>query len=105
MLSAAVPLAKQDQFSQEFQLQSGEASRVRWVAGLYYIHIDERYEPDDFALWRQLFGAARRPAPSRPCSTRGKASSYAAYGQGTLPIGEATALTLGLALHDRAPVG
>ena len=33
---------------------------------------------------------------SRPCSRSGKASSYAAYGQGTLPIGQATDLTLGL---------
>ena len=32
-------------FSQEFQLQSDEASRVRWVAGLDYIRIEEQYDP------------------------------------------------------------
>src|SRR5205085_12579006 len=35
--------ATPEQFSQEFQLQSSEASRLRWLAGVYYIHIAERY--------------------------------------------------------------
>ena len=87
---------EQKQFSQEFQLQSSETSPVRWTAGLYYIHIEERYDPTDFRYRRQLFGQARRPDPADPVQTEESASSYAAYGQGTLPIGQATRLTLGL---------
>ena len=70
MLSSATPIAEQDQFSQEFQLQSGETSPVRWVAGLYYIHLDERYDPTTSYLWRFLFGISRRPDPADPVRQR-----------------------------------
>lgn len=94
-LLAADPLAEQHQFSQEFQLRSSDAARVRWVGGLYYIHLDEQYEPTPFdyggSYSARLGGRIRQTLFSR-----GKTSSYAAYGQATLPIGAATALTLGL---------
>ena len=94
LLSAAV-VADQGQFSQEFQLQSSESSRVRWVTGLYYIHIDERYDPTTFryggSYSTRLGGRLRQLL-----FDDGKVSSYAAYGQGTLPVGKATQLTLGL---------
>ena len=67
---SAAPVAEQDQFSQEFQLQSSEASRIRWVAGLYYIHLDEQLRPDRLPLRRQLFGPARRPHRADPVRTR-----------------------------------
>ena len=41
----------------------------------------------------------------RPCSISGNASSYAAYGQGTLPIGRGDPADARPALHDRGPVG
>jgi iron complex outermembrane receptor protein len=102
-LSAAVPLAKQDQFSQEFQLQSGEASRVRWAAGLYYINLDERYDPTT-SRYGGIYSALIGGRTEQTLFARGEASSYAAYAQGALPIGQATALTLGLryTVEDRS---
>ena len=99
----ARPIAEQDQFSQEFQLQSGESSRVQWVAGLYYIHIDERYDPTTSCYggsYSALLGGRIR----QTLFASGDASSYAAYGQGTVPIGQATRLTLGLryTIEDRS---
>lgn len=86
---------RQDQFSQEFQLQSPESSRLRWVAGLYYIHVGERYDPTIFeyggSYSQRLGGRVRQTLYSR-----GKVSSYAAYGQATIPVAQATRLTLGL---------
>ena len=85
----ASPIAEQEQFSQEFQLQSSEASRVQWVAGLYYIRIEEQYDPTIFhygGSYSALLGGRIR----QTLFASGNASSYAAYGQGTLPIGQAT---------------
>ena len=97
------PIAEQDQFSQEFQLQSGEASPVQWVAGLYYIHLDERYDPTTF-IYGGSYSALLGGRIRQTLFASGDASSYAAYGQGTLPIGEATRLTLGLryTIEDRS---
>lgn len=94
-LSSASPIAEQEQFSQEFQLRSGEAAAIQWLAGLYYIHIAERYEPTvsrfGGSYSAQLGGRTRQTLFSS-----GTTSSYAAYGQAALPIGHATKLTLGL---------
>ena len=73
------------------------------MAGLYYIRIDEQYDPTIFryggSYSAQLGGRIRQTLFSS-----GNASSYAAYGQGTLPIGQATELTLGLryTIEDRS---
>jgi iron complex outermembrane recepter protein len=102
-LSSAIPTAGQEQVSQEFQLQSDPASPVQWVAGLYYIRIDERYDPTvsryGGSYSAQLGGRVRQTLFSS-----GTAESYAAYGQGTVPLGQATRLTLGLryTLEDRS---
>jgi len=102
-LSAAVPLAKQDQFSQEFQLQSAETSPIRWIAGLYYMDLDERYDPTT-SRYGGTYSAAIGGRTEQTLFSRGEASSYAAYAQGTVPIGKATALTLGLryTIEDRS---
>jgi outer membrane receptor protein involved in Fe transport len=102
-LSSAVPFAQQDQFSQEFQLQSSEASPVHWVAGLYYIHLDERYDPTTSHYgggYSALLGGRIR----QTLFSSGEVSSYAGYGQGTLPIGQSMGLTLGLryTIEDRS---
>jgi outer membrane receptor protein involved in Fe transport len=94
-LLSGAPHAKQEQFSQEFQLQSAESSRVRWVAGLYLIGIDERYDPTIFryggAYSERLGGRILQTLESA-----GMVSSYAGYGQATVPLGEATRVTGGL---------
>ncbi len=94
MLSAS-PVVEQKQFSQEFQLQSREPSRLEWVAGLYYIRIEEQYDPTNF-IYGGSYSARLGGRLSQTLFSSGNASSYAAYAQGTLPIGQATQLTLGL---------
>jgi iron complex outermembrane receptor protein len=93
-LLSGVPTARQHQFSQEFQLQSSASSRVDWTAGLYYIRIRDQYDPTLFhyggSYAAQLGGRVRQTL-----SDVGKASSYAGYGQATVPIG-GTRLTGGL---------
>jgi outer membrane receptor protein involved in Fe transport len=102
-LAAAFPLAEQDQFSQELQLQSGVASHFHWVAGLYYIDLDERYDPTT-SRYGGIYSAAIGGRTEQTLFARGEAASYAFYAQGTVPIGQATALTLGLryTIEDRS---
>jgi iron complex outermembrane receptor protein len=94
-LASALPHARQDQLSQELQLQSGHASPVQWVAGLYFIHIGERYDPT-VSTYAGSYSTQLAGRLVQTLFSRGDASSYAVYGQGTLPIGNATRLTLGL---------
>jgi len=91
----AAPDAEQKQFSQEFQLQSPDEARLRWVAGVYYIHLQEKYDPTIFR-YGGSYSAMLGGRIFQTLSDIGKMSSYAAYGQATLPIGEATRLTGGL---------
>jgi outer membrane receptor protein involved in Fe transport len=94
-LLSGAPIAKQRQFSQEFQLQSDDSSHIRWVTGLYYIRIEERYDPTTFdyggAYSARLGGRIRQTL-----SDSGNVSSLAGYGQTTVPIGQRTWLSLGL---------
>ena len=99
------PNAEQDQFSQEFQLQSNEASRVRWVAGPLLHPHRRAVRPDPSLATAAAIRRCSAAGSGRPCSMQRDASSYAAYGQGTLPIGQATAADAGPALHDRGPLG
>ena len=94
-LLSASPVDKQDQLSQEFQLQSPESSRLKWVAGLYYVRIEEQYDPTNF-LYGGAYSERLGGRLSQTLFSRGKAESYAAYAQGSLPIGQSTHLTLGL---------
>jgi len=87
--------AEQDQFSQEFQLQSAEASKIRWVAGLYFLRLEEQYDPTTFD-YEGSYAARLGGRTHQALFARGTASSYAAYGQGTVPLRETTLLTLGL---------
>ncbi|RYI18341.1 MAG: TonB-dependent receptor, partial [Acetobacteraceae bacterium] len=102
-LSLVRPHAEQKQFSQEFQLQSSKASPVIWVAGLYYIHIREQYDPT-VTLTSGPYAAFLGGRTRQTLFSSGNVSSYAAYGQGTLPVGSSTRLTLGLryTLEDRS---
>jgi len=94
-LWSGAPSAEQKQFSQEFQLQSSKSSRVKWVAGLYYIHIGEQYAPTSFS-YGGSYSAQLGGRIEQTILDGGNTSSYAAYGQGTLPIGRGTHLTIGL---------
>lgn len=94
-LLAAAPNARQDQFSQEFQLQSSAASRLQWVAGLYFIHLREQYDPNRFT-YGGSYSAQLGGRILQALFDVGNARSYAAYGQATAPLDEITSLTLGL---------
>lgn len=94
-LFSGAPDAEQDQFSQELQLLSDEESRLRWVAGLYYIRLEERYEPTTFS-YGDSYSAFLGGRIGQTLFANGSANSYAAYGQGIWAIDEATRLTLGL---------
>ena len=95
LLITGIVNAKQRQFSQELQLQSSETSRFRWVAGLYFIGIEERYDPTIFR-YGGSYSAGLGGRTLQTLSDEGKVSSYAAYGQAEIPIGKATRLTAGL---------
>jgi len=86
--------ARQTQVSQEIQLQSGDSARIRWVAGFYYIDVAERYDPTIFR-YGGSYSALLGGRLQQTLLSRGNASSWAIYGQVTLPIAERTNLTLG----------
>jgi outer membrane receptor protein involved in Fe transport len=94
-LFSASPVARQEQVSQEFQLQTHAASRLRWIAGLYYIGIEERYDPTPFSYGGK-YSAMLGGRIGQTIEDKGRASSYAAYGQASLLLGAATRLTGGL---------
>ena len=94
-LFAASVVAEQDQLSQEFQLHSAASARLQWLAGLYFIRIVERYDPTTFS-YGGSYSARIGGRTHQALFSSGTASSYAAYGQGTLPLGNRTNLTLGL---------
>ncbi|RYD98773.1 MAG: TonB-dependent receptor [Sphingomonadales bacterium] len=97
------PRARQEQFSQEIQLQSTEPAPFHWVAGLYFLDIEERYKPTPFD-YGGSYSAGLGGRLRQTIFSRGDATSYAAYGQATMPIHDATTLTLGLryTIEDRS---
>ena len=94
-LFSATPSVAQDQFSQEFQLQSSDASRVRWVAGLYYIHIDEQYDPT-ISITAAAFRRSSAAGSGKPCSPVESLRPMPPMAKAHVPIATATELTLGL---------
>jgi iron complex outermembrane receptor protein len=102
-LWSAAPIVDQGQFSQEFQLQSSGSSRLRWVAGAYYIHLDEQYAPTNF-LYGGSSSSRLGGRVEQDLYDAGKVSSYAAYGQATLAIGDKTHVTGGVryTIEDRS---
>ncbi|MBW8745128.1 MAG: TonB-dependent receptor [Sphingomonas sp.] len=82
------------QFSQEFQLASGNGGPLTWVVGAYYFYERSGFmEPttiggDSFALFGLPSGILQLPDR--------KTNAAAAFGQGTYAIDPATRLTLGL---------
>jgi len=89
------PTADQKQFSQEFQLHSRESSRLRWIAGLFYIRLKESYEPTLF-LYGGSYSARLGGRVRQSLTDTGRVSSYAAYGQATWPIDDRIRITAGL---------
>jgi iron complex outermembrane receptor protein len=70
------------QYSQELQLISAPASRIKWLLGAFYFHEDTGFFPND-AQSAVLF-----PAPITGINTYGgvHVNSYAVFGQATAPL-------------------
>jgi iron complex outermembrane receptor protein len=77
------------QFSQEFQLKSKPGSTVSWIGGLYYLNYLQGYRPT------QITGDDYGPV-SIDITGYQRLSSYAPYGQATIPLFYETNLTAGL---------
>jgi iron complex outermembrane receptor protein len=92
--SASLPAAQRDsQFSQEFQLASGQSAGLKWAAGLYYFWAKDSWDP----LQIQLRGPESAPLPGINIDYRDqqRTNSFAAYAQATQEIFANTNLTLG----------
>ncbi|WBX86191.1 TonB-dependent receptor [Sphingosinicella microcystinivorans] len=77
-----------DSFTQELQLVSPDTGPVKWVAGLYYMFFDARFDP--IALYGENVGGAKVEVFGAT-----KANSYAAFGEATWEFLPDTHLTLG----------
>ena len=86
-------------FTQEFQVQSLEASRIKWIAGVFYLKADAHSDP----LF--LRGAAFPVASTGGSTSRDgriKTDSIAGYTQATFPVGATSDLTAGVRYtHDK----
>jgi iron complex outermembrane receptor protein len=91
--------SKTKSFSQELQLQSDSAAKIKWVLGAYYYAAKSGFVPADINL-------GVNATPGDPSSyvylghaifdDHQKTKSYAAFGQATTEILDKTNLTLGL---------
>lgn len=78
-------------FTEELNVASDAASRIKWIAGLYYFNDSAGYQPY-YQIGTQ-FGSANGGIATTASQ---KTLSYAGYGQVTVPLGsEATHVTLG----------
>jgi iron complex outermembrane receptor protein len=81
------------QFSEELQLLSRSESKVKWVAGVFYL--DAPAESDPYKLFGDFFTDIVR-IPSTPITTNTISDqSEAIYGQTTIPLPMASDLTIG----------
>lgn len=80
------------QFSQELQVKSKADSTVKWIIGAFYLRSESGYFPDKggYVTGDQL-GTLGLHIRSKQII-----HSYSVFGQGTVPLGDKTNLTLGL---------
>lgn len=78
-------------YSQEFQLQSPTGSPITWTAGVYGFYEDGGFIPTGFAF-ANPFGPG---AIASLTSSNVKTTSWAVFGQATVPIMEGLNLTVG----------
>ena len=82
------------QISQELQLGSGPGSRISWLIGGYFFHFKGEFDPSTISFAGPVVGIP--PLTSISLDGNQKGTSYAAFGQVTIPLGEKTRLTGGL---------
>jgi len=106
-VTSAYLTEKNKQFTQELRLQ-GDSGPFNWLVGGFFLHSKAGYAPFD------AFGSAIRAAfggaPTSPDrllieNNLQKTTSYAAFGQITWSVGEATDITAGLRYtHDKRSI-
>ncbi|MCW1402929.1 TonB-dependent receptor [Novosphingobium sp. MW5] len=79
------------QFTQEVRLISPSSSKLKWQIGGFYFWSNEGFDP----LSETIFTNPAAPY-SLKLDNSFKASSYALFGQATLPMGDATNFTAGI---------
>lgn len=91
----AFSIAKFNQFSQELQLSSNDSGPLKWVAGLYYFHSKDGWQPIDIGIG-PLVNAQAPGVPFHIIDENyQKTDAVAAYAQASYEILPNTNLTLG----------
>ena len=93
---AVTQVLRDKQFSQELQLQSSSASRIKWVLGLY--NFDARSSNPETVLIESALQVPSSPFyPLSASETEGAqtTTSIAGFAQATVPLGTSTNLTGG----------
>lgn len=91
----ASSIAKFEQFSQELQFSSKGGGPLKWVAGLYFFHSKDGWQPIDIGIG----GLVNVDAPGVPFHVIDrnyqKTDAVAGYAQATYEVLQATNLTIG----------
>ena len=84
------------QFSQELQLSSLSESPIQWVAGAFYFRSGSGYQPLVVRAAFDSKGASTGSYTTTTTLSRQVTTSYAVYGQATVPLLDELNLTAGL---------
>lgn len=82
------------QFSQELQLGSGPGSSINWIVGGYYFYSYGAFDPSTIDFAGPVVGVP--PVTRIAIDGNQKSTSWAGFGQVTVPLGKNTRLTGGL---------
>ena len=82
------------QVTQELQIKSKSESKIDWIAGFYYLHANQAYNPA--RVYGDLLSVAVAPGAVQNIFGKQVIDSYAGYGQLTAPLGPRTHVTVGL---------
>ena len=85
---------KDSQYSQELQISSAKGSKVDWIIGGYYFHAKGGFFPSTIAFGGPTIGIP--PVTQIDINGDQRSTSWAGFGQVTVPLGENTRLTGGL---------
>ena len=83
-----------EQVSQELQLGSGPGSNISWLVGAYFFHFKGAFDPSTISFAGPVVGIP--PVTSISFDGNQKGTSYAGFGQVTIPLGDKTRLTGGI---------
>ena len=87
--------AKFSQFSQELQLSSNDNGPLKWVAGLFYFHSKDGWQPINIGIGPLVNQAVPGAAVNIIDQNYQKTDAFAAYAQATYEILTDTNITLG----------